>query len=301
LGEITESATDAGIDVNGWVVLCHNSRLGGRHPEFRMESAFGDPQDHAFCPSHPEVREYYATVVEAVAARGVAEVQLESVGYGTVFHGHGLEFGHDKRQVLSTLTDTWLLSQCFCDGCRSTMSSHGVDPDETRETVRALLRTSFANPDSDLPRLSALVREHSVLRGLFDFRAAVVSRLFERLAKAAGDTPLNYYVMEGDAFDVDGIWPSGVRIDDIDDHVERLTALCYVGDPNVARERITGIASLFDGPIDAGVTLDQNAIRSRAALSELVEVIEPEIDGTIHCYHHSLATDAQLEWIGSVS
>jgi hypothetical protein len=299
--EITKSATDADIDVNAWVVLSHNSRLGGRYPEYRLESAFGDPQDHTFCPSHPEVREYYAKVVEAVAARGVAEVQLESVGYGTVFHGHGLNFGHDKRQVLSTPVDTWLLSQCFCDGCRSMMSSHAVNLAEARETVRDLIQSSFANPDSNLPPVSSLIRENPVLQDLFDFRAAVVSDLFERLAEAAGDTRLNYYVMEGTGLDVGDIWLSGVRFADLTRHMDTLTALCYVGDSAVARQRIAGISRLFDGSIDAGITLDQDAIRSRAALSELVEQIRPRVDGRIHYYHHSLATDAQLEWIRSVS
>lgn len=101
LAEIVGSADGVGIDVNGWVVLFHNSRLGARYPVYRFESAYSDPQDHAFCPSHPEVREYIAAVIDTVADRGVAEIQLEKDGFPTVFHGHGREFGHDKREAFT--------------------------------------------------------------------------------------------------------------------------------------------------------------------------------------------------------
>jgi hypothetical protein len=101
LAEIVGSADAVGIDVNGWVVLFHNSRLGARYPVYRFESAYGYPQNHAFCPSHPGVIEYFAAVIDAVADRGVAEIQLEKAGFPTVFHGYGQEFGHDKRQAFT--------------------------------------------------------------------------------------------------------------------------------------------------------------------------------------------------------
>lgn len=299
LGEITDSANAHGIGVDGWVVLAHNSRLGAEHPDYRMESAFGDPQDHSLCPSHTDVREYFASVVDAVAARGVEEVHLESVGFGTAFHGHGWNFGHDKRQVLSSPAEEWLLSQCFCDGCRSAARSHGVDLDEARRTVRDLLQTSFDRPQRNLPELGTLVAERPVLDDLFDFRADVITQLFARLADATGDTPLNYYAMEGGGFEPDELWPAGVRLGAIADHVERVTALCYVRDPDAARARIDAISQLFDGPVDAGVTLDHEIIRTHGELDALVEALSPEIDGELRVYHHSLATDAQLDWVQS--
>lgn len=57
IGEITDSANAHDISVDGWAVLTHNSRLGAEHPDYRMESAFGDP--HPLCPSHADIREYF--------------------------------------------------------------------------------------------------------------------------------------------------------------------------------------------------------------------------------------------------
>lgn len=299
LAAIVESADAAGIDVNGWVVLFHNSRLGATHPEYRFESAYGDPQDHALCPSHPEVHEYFARVVEAVAARGVNEIHLETAGFPMVFHGHGQAFGHDKRQVLTSRTEELLLSQCFCDGCQVAARSQEIDLADARRTVHALLETSFAHPHRDAPRLGSLVAERPALRKLFDFRASVVADLFERLSNAAGGTPLNYYVMDGGGLDSDDVWPAGIRLGDLADHVDRVTALCYVRNPDDARARIDGIARRFNGPVDAGITLDHDIVRSEAELRQLVAAVKAEADGTTHAYNYSLATDAQFSWLRS--
>lgn len=297
LAEVVESADAHGFDVNGWVVLCHNSRLGRANPEYRLESAFGDPQDHAFCPSHRSVRDYFAAVVAAAADRGVSEIQLESLGFRSVLHGHGADFGHDKRQVLTTDAEEWLLSQCFCEGCEGAARSHEVSFDEARALVRDLLRTAFDDPQSDLPSLDGLVAEHRTLRDLFDFRAAVVEQLTARLADAAGDTPLNYYVMDGKGFDAGDVWPAGVRLGELQRHLDRVTALCYVRDPSVARRRVRGIETVVDCPVDVGLTFDHEAVRSPDELRALVDAVRPSDDRRLHVYHHSLVTDAHLDWL----
>lgn len=296
LEEIVESAGASGIDVNGWVVLFHNSRLGSTNPDYRAESAYGDPQDHALCPSYPDVRKYFAAVVQAVANRGVAEIHLEKAGFPTVFHGHGTDFGHDKRQILTSRTEELLLSQCFCEGCQAAAQLRGLDLDAAQQTVHDLLQMSFVRPHLDAPKLDALIAERPVLQELFDYRASVITDLLKQLSDAAGDTPLNYYVMDGGGLDGDKVWPSGIRLGDLTDHVNRVTALCYVSDPNIARERIDGINRLFDGPVDIGVTLAHETIQSASKLQQLVDTVTAEADGRIHVYNYSLVTDTQLEW-----
>jgi hypothetical protein len=299
LAAVVESADAHGIGVNGWVVLCHNSRLGRANPTYRLESAFGDPQDHAFCPSHSAVREYFAAVVGAVADRGVDEVQLESLGFRSVLHGHGSDFGHDKRQVVTTPTEEVLLSQCFCEGCEAAAESHPASLDEARTLVRGLLAETLADPRSVLPSLDGLVAEYRTLRDLFDFRADVVERLTARLAEAAGDTPLNYYVMDGTGLDADDVWPAGVRLGDLQAHLDRVTALCYVRDPEVARRRVRGIEAVVDCPVDVGLTFDREAVTAPDELRSLVAAVRSRRDRRLHVYHHSLLTDAHLDWLRS--
>ncbi|MCL7418822.1 MAG: hypothetical protein M8354_13450 [Halalkalicoccus sp.] len=300
LAEIADVAHEHGLSINAWTVCLHNSRLGAANPSYRIESAFGDAHDHSPCPSHPEVHDYFAAVVEASVARSADEIHLESIGFPSAFHGHGIEFGHDKRQALTDSTETVLLSQCFCDGCQQAAKSHHVDFDRAKARVRELLEASFATPGSGSRSLEDLVCEDELLRSLFDFRATVIETFVECLADAAGTVPLNYYVAESSGgADPDGVWPSGVRLGQLDAFFDRATAMCYVSDPSIARDRVRTLRGSVDCPIDAGVTLDPAVIETLSELRSLVVALEGQQDGRISFYHHSLMTDAHLRWVKS--
>lgn len=296
LAEIVDGAHDCGTAVNAWTVCLHNSRLGATNPEYRIESAFGDAHDHSPCPSHSEVREYFATVVRSIRERGVDEIQLESIGFPSAFHDHGWQFGHEKRQAVTTDAEAALLSQCFCDGCRAAAASHPVDFERARTVVRALVRRSLADPTAS-PSIEALIDREPVLGDLLDFRASVVERLLERLADAAGSTPLNYYAMEAYGSEPSDLALAGVRLENLEDRLDRVTAICYVDDSAIARERIRNIERIVDLPIDTGVTLDPDVIDRREQVSDLVDGIRSASDGTVSFYHHSLATETHFEWI----
>jgi len=298
LGEIVDAFSDYNIDVNAWLVCLHNTHLGTEHPEYRIESAFGDAHDHAFCPSHPAVQRYFANVTEAIAELGVGEIQLESVGFPTVFHPHGGSFGHPKQQLSLSPTARLLASQCFCDGCRTAAETHSVDIEAAVRVVRDLVSDAVASPRSMLPGIEALIQEHGVLQELFDFRRQVIAGLLETLQKASGTTTLNYYAMESKvsrAFDAE--WPAGLQYRDMETYLDRLTVLCYVQDPDVAVERLQRHASVVDLPLDAGINMDIDTIENEAQVAELVDAIRDEIDGQISVYHYSMLTEEQLSWV----
>lgn len=300
LAEVTEVAHDYGLSVNAWTVCLHNSRLGAANPDYRIESAFGDSHDHSLCPSHPAVRDYFARVVEAAVARSVDEIHLESIGTPSAFHGHGLTFGHDKRQALTEPAETVLLSQCFCDGCRRAAESHPLEFDRAKERVQSLLEAALADPTTKTPSLGALVGEYPELRALFGFRASVVGSLVEEIAGAAGTTPLNHYVAESPGgADPNGVWPAGVRPARLDAFLDRATAMCYVSDPAVARDRVRALQDMVDCPVDAGLSLDPSRVETATELSALVDTLADTVDGRLSFYHHGLLTDTQLQWIES--
>jgi hypothetical protein len=290
LAEVADAAHDRGMDARAWVVCMHNSRLGAENPAFRTEDAFGTPHGHAFCPSHPEVQRYFADVAAAVAERGLDEVQLESPGFPTVFHGHDAVFGHDKRHVLPGETETRLFSQCFCEACTAGARDHGVDVAAARATVRELVETSFERPHVDPPSLATLVQEHDALGDLFDYRAAAV----EDLLTAVGDcgVPLNGYVGPER-------WPAGVTPGVVESTLDRVCPLCYVSDPAAAREQLRTMQRAVDLPVDAGVTLDPDVIRRPETFDAVVSAVRGETDGRINVYHHSLATEAHLDWVAA--
>jgi len=295
--ETVATAADYDISVNAWTVCLHNSRLGANNPTYRIESAFGDAHDHAFCPSHPAVREYFAAVVEALRERGAGEIHLESIGFQSPFHEHGHRWGHPKRQTLPGRTEEALLAQCFCDGCRAAAAEGSINLDQARSVVREYLRKWLTVPNADPPSLDALVSREPVLADLFSFRAAVVEQFVARLAEVSESTPLSYYAMEGHlGADTRKLWPAGVRLEDLTPHLDRALAICYVADPGRARERVRSLREAV-GPsvtIDAGLTLDPAIVPDEGTFAALVGAVREEIDGTVSVYHHGLATDAHL-------
>lgn len=299
LAEVVAGAQAHGLEVNGWTVCLHNTRLGATNPPYRIESAFGDAHDHSLCPSHPEVRAYFAAVVAAVRERGVDEISLESIGFPSAFH-HGAAYGHDKRQAVTSPRETALLSQCFCDGCRRAAASHHVDFAEARHRVQELAGECLHDPTVDPPSLPQLLDQNPVLDDLMEFRATVVDQFLDAVSDAAGRTPLNYYVMESFGSEPSALPLAGVRPELLERHLDRVTGLCYVPDAETAQAHLSDLQSAVDVPVDAGITLDPEVVDSRRQLSGLVDSIRSQTDGSISVYHHSLLTDTHLAWLRDV-
>ncbi|WP_313691795.1 hypothetical protein [Halorarum halobium] len=302
LGDVVSAADEHDLAVNAWTVCNHGSRLGELNPEYRAESAFGDALDHALCPSHPAVRTAMGAVVESAADYGVDRIDLESIGFPSAFHGHGANWGHGKDHVITTPLQKLLVSQCFCDACRSEARSVGFDVAAARELVRELVRDSLggprAGPDGSV---ESLRRAEPLLADLFEFRTHVIETLLGKLAAASGDRELNYYVADGLGRDVSDVAPAGVDLTRFDAHLDSVTSICYTDDPAVARERSEALVETFDGTVHAGVSLNPEYVSSREELGSLLAPVRETIDGTVSIYNHSLCGPEQLDWIGSVA
>jgi hypothetical protein len=82
-GAAADALTAAGLEVHTWVVLAHNSRLGGEHPDTSVVNAYGDRYPWAPCIARPEVRGYLVDLAAEAAVRpGAAGTELESLGSG---------------------------------------------------------------------------------------------------------------------------------------------------------------------------------------------------------------------------
>ncbi|MEZ0089417.1 hypothetical protein [Streptacidiphilus sp. EB129] len=139
-GEAASMLRDAGLDVASWVVLAHNSRLGGENPDSSVRNAYGDRYPWALCVARPEVVAYcVALAAEAGARPGASGVDLESCGWYGMAHLHA----HDKiGGVPLDGAAQYLMSLCFCDVCRAGYAAAGVA--DLDAAVRAALEPVWA-------------------------------------------------------------------------------------------------------------------------------------------------------------
>ncbi|MFI1099648.1 hypothetical protein [Streptomyces melanogenes] len=173
-GEAAEALAAAGLDVHSWVVLAHNSRLGAEHPGTSVVNAYGDRYPWAPCIARPEVRAYLvALAAEAAVRPGARGTELESCGWYGLAHLHA----HDKIAGVA-LDDTaqYLMSLCFCGGCRRGYGEWGLDAERLAGSVREALEPVWRGAPSPAagPLLEATV----------GYRAAVARALQEEVAGA---------------------------------------------------------------------------------------------------------------------
>lgn len=133
------------------------------------------------------------------------------------------------------------MSQCFCDACRSEARERGVDLTAARDQVHDILSDTLRDPTVDPISLG----------DLFDFRGDVITDLARGMSDRLSDVRLSSYV---GGVGPDGRWPNGVRLTELDDVLDRMMALCYVSDPNEARDRIRTLRRTVPCPVDAGTT-----------------------------------------------
>ncbi|MFE2237343.1 hypothetical protein ACFXA4_32885 [Streptomyces sp. NPDC059442] len=136
-GEAARALADVGLEVHSWVVLAHNSRLGGEHPATSVVNAYGDRYPWAPCIARPAVRAHLVELAAEAAVRpGAAGTELESCGWYGLAHLHA----HDKTAgVPLGDREQYLMSLCFCPSCREGYATEGADPDELAAAVRGAL------------------------------------------------------------------------------------------------------------------------------------------------------------------
>jgi hypothetical protein len=142
-----DELTTAGLPVNAWMVLLHNTRLGEAYPDVTVENAFGDRYVYALCPSAPDARAYAVALCKDITDRyPVLGISAESPGFAPYAHGFHHEFALMKQ-------NRWfdnLMGLCFCEHCRKGAKAAGIDADGLRARVRHDVESWLAS-DFDLP------------------------------------------------------------------------------------------------------------------------------------------------------
>ena len=167
----------ADLRVYAWVVLAHNQRLGGLHPEDSVINAYGDHYPWALCISSEAVREYCATLAAEVAEQdGIDGIELESCGWYGFDHLHA----HDKTGgVPFDAASKLLLSLCFCAACLQGYKDAGVDGAALRHEVADVLDCVISGA-----RESAQIADLELSDAVAAMRARTAERLRDEVIGA---------------------------------------------------------------------------------------------------------------------
>jgi hypothetical protein len=239
--DILRDLCGAGISVNAWMVLLHNTRLGTLHPGATVENAFGDRYVYSLCPSHPNVRKYAVALCKDVTDNyPVVGVSLETPGFLPYQHGFHHEFALMKQ-------NRWfdaLLGLCFCKHCIAGARAAGVDAARLRARVRDDIErylSSDVDFSDDMAEAFWLadVQASGELSGFLRFRCGVVTSLI-RDVRAAVRSDAAIAVIPSVARPTGGAWYEGTDVAGLANAGNIIEACFY--EPSVARIR----ADIFD-------------------------------------------------------
>jgi hypothetical protein len=238
LRELVESS---GMQVNAWLVLLHNTRLGMAHPDAVVRNAFGDPYYYNLCPSAPESRAYAIGLAKDVTENyPVRGISMEAPGFTPYAHGYHHEFALMK-------SNPWLenmLGLCFCEHCLAGAEKAGIDARRFKAEVAGDVG-AYLDSDIDYPPdmaeafWRADIATNKDLRSYLDFRNGVVTSLVSEI-RAAVRADAEVAVIPSVARPTGGAWYEGSDLPALAEAAGIIEACFY--EPSAIRIR----SDLFD-------------------------------------------------------
>jgi hypothetical protein len=238
---LRELAEQSAMNVNVWLVLLHNTRLGSAHPDSTVANAFGDRYIYNLCPSAPEARAYAIGIAQDVSeAYPVGGLSLETPGFLPYAHGYHHEFALDRP-------NRWLDSQlglCFCPHCMEGARESGVDAEGLRATVVEDVETYLSSDINFPPDMAeafwlADTRSDGALKAFLDWRSRVVTSLVSEI-RSAVRRDATVAIIPSVARPTSGAWYEGSDLAALADAAGVIEACFY--EPGAARVK----ADLFD-------------------------------------------------------
>jgi hypothetical protein len=199
LERLLTEAGDRGLDVRGWTNSTHNSRLGAANPNCVARTCFGDPLVFALCPAHPAVRAYVVGMSGDLAARGIASLTCETLGYLPFDHG----WHHERSYVSLSAAARFVMGLCFCEHCTAAGRSEGVDVERLRrfctDELELVLhgRPRVLGPDLPVRRDEIGALAGGEMGGFLAAREHVVTSLAGEVVAACGDVPVMFMDVSG--------------------------------------------------------------------------------------------------------
>jgi hypothetical protein len=294
----------AGLAVNAWVVALHNSRLGEANQDCTVQNAFGERYPWALCPSHPDVRQYAATLAEEVAAKlEPAALELEAFG----FMGYAHASHHDKAAVKLDGGHDFLLSLCFCENCAKRMALRKVDAAKTAERARKLVKsylerggetkgTTLTLPEEIGPWLA---KEFGALESanLLSARRETVVTLIAEVRKRVPPKIALVAMAHPSPFVTGAAIGGGLLA--LGELVDGFILNLFHGDAARMRAEVRSArtASTPTTPFAANLRAFPPDSETAAAFAEKVAAVRAEGAAALRVYHYGLMARAHFDWI----
>lgn len=308
LDRTAEACHRAGLQLRGWTVGLHNSRLGEAHPDVTEENVFGDRYPWALCPAHPDVRSYLKALIRDLTTHhDLDAIDLESTGFHGLVHGHH----HELTGINLGPTEEYLLGLCFCTHCLARSTTGGVDGEALRHQIRDLVDARFRDeasmptPDgADSRELASLIWSWPELWAYGRTRMETVTSLVREIKEESLAGSSTRLALTAATFvrSVANAWLEGMDLRGLSSHADEVITLSYVHDPRQVAADVRFARDLTgdtEGVI-VGLSLLAQATSDAANLQAKVQAARELGASKFSFYNYGFLSEARLAWLATL-
>ena len=305
LAQLAGAAQKEQIQLAAWTVFFHNSSLGHAHPDLTLRNLFGDPYGFALCPSHGRVQDYAVDLCKGIEASGAfAAIDLESLGYLGYVHG----YHHEVDAVPLGPLEKFILSLCFCDGCRANAAKAGIQVDGLRETLQRIILQRFkadhaaGSDPRNAEQISTLFAVIPEMQTFVALRCANIASLIARIRSECPKVELNLFTSSF-VGSPSNIWMEGIDFLSLRELVDRFVLLAYSSDPDAVNADLLFCLSLVESSskLNLALNLGLPATPSLAGASKIVEFALEQGIGAFAFFNYGFLGNGRLKWVRELS
>jgi hypothetical protein len=302
---IREACNKHGVSYHSWAVGLHNSTLARQYSDLTIRNAFGSSYDYALCPSQPIVRRYLSGLVRNIATSlKPVSILLETPGFLGFVHGHHHEL------VLTQLgpVGEYLLSLCFCSGCKARAAEIGIDTEALERKVKEKIDYLTEHERGAIPHdfthgeLASLLVEELQLYAYTAMRISSVTELVRELHDITTQYGIRLLVVPS-VFTRPGskAWMEGTGLRQLDEFIDGFMLLSYFPNASLVKADIEWLRMFASrSALYSAFNAGGSDAPDEATLASCVKEATRKDAKGVFFYNASLLTENRLGWTGNI-